>query len=130
MDAASYAVNRSSISNEKPANPPPGGLGDRRRVGRPDLGQPGVARGELLGRLRAHHVPLAPASSASTSAAVGIAAEQASLEATIAPAALANVSSRSSSQPASSPWHSAPPNASPAPRPLTTSTGIGGTWTD
>ena len=36
---------------------------------------------------------------------------------------------RSSAQPASRPWQSAPPNASPAPRPLTTSTGIGGTST-
>ena len=33
------------------------------------------------------------------------------------------------SQPASRPWHSAPPKASPAPRPLTTSTGNGGTST-
>ena len=38
-------------------------------------------------------------------------------------------SSARASQPASSPWHSAPPNASPAPRPLTTSTGTGGTST-
>ena len=41
-----------------------------------------------------------------------------------------SASIRSTSQPASRPWHSAPPNASPAPRPLTTSTGTGGTTTE
>ena len=34
---------------------------------------------------------------------------------------------RTRSQPDSNPWHSAPPNASPAPRPHTTSTGYGAT---
>ena len=64
-----------------------------------------------------------------TSSVVGMASAQASREATIAPAALQNRIAYSRSQPASRPWHSAPPNASPAPRPLTTSTGIGGTET-
>ncbi len=45
----------------------------------------------------------------------------------MAPAALAYRMIRSRSHPASSPWQSAPPNASPAPSPLTTSTGSGGT---
>ena len=44
-------------------------------------------------------------------------------DATIAPAAFANRIMRSVSQPDSRPWHSAPPNASPAPSPFTTSTG-------
>src|SRR5215211_5519341 len=50
-------------------------------------------------------------------------------DATSAPAAFANRSVRSSGQPASSPWQSAPPKASPAPRPLTTSTSTGSTST-
>ena len=56
-----------------------------------------------------------------------MASEQASRDATIAPAAFAKRITRSMSHPASSPWQSAPPNASPAPSPLSTSTGTGGT---
>ncbi len=71
-----------------------------------------------------------PASSASTSAEVGIAVEHSSLDATIAPAALANVSTRSSGRPASRPWQSAPPNPSPPPSPFSTPIFTGGTVTD
>ena len=66
---------------------------------------------------------------ASTSSAVGIASAHARRPATIAPAALQNRMLRSRSHPARREWHRAPPNASPAPRPLTTSTGTGGTST-
>ena len=58
-----------------------------------------------------------------------MASEQAIRKATIAPAALANLTTRARSQPASRPWHSAPPKASPAPRPFTTSTLSGATRT-
>ena len=58
---------------------------------------------------------------------VGMASAQARREATRAPAALAYSAQRAGSQPDSSPCTSAPPNASPAPRPQTTSTGCGGT---
>ena len=64
---------------------------------------------------------------ASSSATVGMASAQARREATSAPAALAYSAQRAGSQPDSSPCTSAPPNASPAPRPQTTSTGCGGT---
>ena len=72
----------------------------------------------------------APSRTFSSSSLVGIASAQASRPATTAPAALANRRIRSTSQPDSRPWHSAPPNASPAPSPFTTSTGTGGTTTD
>ena len=55
-----------------------------------------------------------------TSASSGMAVEHSSREATMAPATLANSRIRRRSQPPSRPWTSAPPNASPAPSPLTT----------
>ena len=58
---------------------------------------------------------------------VGMASAHASREATMAPAALAYSAMRTGSQPASRPWTSAPPKASPAPSPQTTSTGCGAT---
>ena len=94
--------------------------------------QPGLFRRELERVIR-HCRPLvhvfAPARSASTSVSSGIASAHASRDATSAPAALQNRITALQRPPASSPWHSAPPNASPAPRPLTTSTGTGGTST-
>ena len=71
--------------------------------------------------------PRAATIMASSSATVGMASAQARREATRAPAALAYSAQRAGSQPDSSPCTSAPPNASPAPRPQTTSTGCGGT---
>ena len=65
----------------------------------------------------------APASAASTSAVVGMAVEHSSRPATMAPATLAKRMVRSRAQPSRSPWTRAPPKASPAPSPLTTSTG-------
>src|SRR5664280_950386 len=59
----------------------------------------------------------------STSCSVGMAVEHSNREATMAPATLAKLITRCNGQPANSPLHSAPPKASPAPRPLTTSTG-------
>src|SRR5581483_3755256 len=57
----------------------------------------------------------------------GIASAQRSRDATIAPAAFAKRTASTGSQPESSPWQRAPPNASPAPSPQTTLTGTGGT---
>ena len=56
---------------------------------------------------------------------VGMASAQDSREATRAPAALAKSRTWASGQPDSSPWQKAPPKESPAPRPLTVSTGTG-----
>jgi hypothetical protein len=96
-----------------------------------DSGAPVVAGDRVLGVVFAGgERGLAYAVSvASTSLSAGIASAHSSRDATSAPAALAKRSTRSSGQPASSPWHSAPPNASPAPSPHTTSTGTGGTST-
>ena len=60
-----------------------------------------------------------------TSAGVGMASAQEIRDATSAPAAFAYSRTAASGQPASSPWHNAPPNASPAPSPFTVSTGTG-----
>ncbi len=64
------------------------------------------------------------AMNSSTSATVGMSSAHISRPATIAPAALPYRTIRTRSQPLSRPWQNAPPNASPAPRPHTTSTGI------
>src|SRR5215211_3554535 len=63
--------------------------------------------------------------SCSTSSGVGISSAHARREATMAPAALAYRMLLSGSHPESSAWQRAPPNASPAPSPLTISTSIG-----
>ena len=60
------------------------------------------------------------------SLSVGMASAHISRPATIAPAALAYSTIRAGGQPASKPWTNAPPKASPAPSPHTTSTGRGG----
>src|SRR6185295_1159014 len=103
-------------------------------AGRPhihgNLARPGLPRrplGDLDMSLPERHLRQPEHSSSSTSAAVGMSSAQPSRDATTAPAALAKRTHRSTSQPDSSPWQSALPNASPAPSPLTTSTGTGGT---
>src|SRR4029453_781184 len=58
----------------------------------------------------------------STPASVGIASEHSSRDATIAPATLQYSTMRVGSQPDKRPCTSIPPNASPAPKPQTTST--------
>src|SRR5439155_14667694 len=68
-------------------------------------------------------------SSASSSARNGIASEHASCEATIAPATDPRRAASSSDRPVCRLCPKAAMNASPAPRPLTTSTGWGGTST-
>jgi hypothetical protein len=92
------------------AAPRGGGLGDRERAAHPDVDQLGSwpLRIDDLTRLGLHLV------------LGGHGRGAASRPATIVPAALQNRISRSVPQPASRPWHSPPPNASPAPRPFTT----------
>src|SRR5690606_38207309 len=92
----------------------------------------GLLRGRSRGQVVLHRSSSgsrSSSSSRSTSPAAGIAAEQAMRDATMAPAAPANSTSRRRSHPARSPWQTAPPNASPAPRPFMTSTLTGGTST-
>ena len=68
-----------------------------------------------------------PSARARTSDSSGIASAHSSREATIAPAPFANRTHSAGGQPASRPWQSAPPNASPAPSPQTTGTRSPGT---
>src|SRR5207244_5002195 len=87
--------------------------------------EPDERLGHRETRRAAHRAAFAR--SASTWAGVGIASAHASCDATIAPAAFANASTRGRSQPASIPCATAPPKASPAPRPHATSTLMAGT---
>src|SRR5699024_11239406 len=114
------------------------GAGDRFGVGEAGPAQCGEGVGvEVLGRCRARRggrrgrgagaharTPFATGvpMTAVISSVAGIAVEHSRRVATTAPATLAKRSRYSRSQPASSPWHRAPPKPSPAPRPLTTST--------
>src|SRR3954454_5334978 len=112
------------------------GLGDRLRFGGADMQQVlplvvGKGRGPILDQravqVRHARTPPREATITSSSARVGMASAQASLAATTAPAALAYSAICPGSQPESRPCTRAPPNASPAPSPQTTSTGCGGT---
>ena len=84
---------------------------------------------ERLRHREPRHVATFRASTDSISPIVGMASAQARRDATMAPAAFATSSVRRSGHPESSPWQSAPPNASPAPRPFRTSISTGGTVT-
>ena len=83
--------------------------------------------GGEAGVVESAHGPSALVCSISSiSLSVGMASAHISRPATIAPAALAYSTIRAGGQPASKPWTNAPPKASPAPSPQTTSTGRGG----